>query len=704
MAKRHNRSIRSEGGERQQRPLSSTFAHVEAILATDPAGIYSMMDEGSRLYYLYRLQQLARITGLDAEVIATKALRCAEIHASDGSNHPSAHHIGFYIIGPGLRSLIRTLSPSLRPCRRLMSAVMQCPLAIYWITMTFTFVIQIVLLIGFMRATSTSMMLTGIITVIALPVISTNSSVFTQRAIRRRVAPRVLPKIEFDHGIPFEHKTLIVIPAILSDLDRIRALSSRLALLAKANPDANLHFALITDYKDANSKNEPEDRRLIEEAKLSINDLNRTSNVCSGNKFFLLHRERLFNPSEGRWIGWERKRGKLSELNQLLRDPLARTSFRWIVGDINAIFPCIRYVITLDEDSWLESGAADHLIRTAAHPLNKPYRVGTRIVEGYGVLQPAVIRLRPRPLSAFGALTYSETDVGNHSERPFLRSIQFDVFGCARYEGKGLYHVDAFHNALDNFVADNTLLNHDQVEGYVARTGYVGDVHCLEQAPARYFSRSIQIYRWTRGSIQTLPWIMPFVRNRNGRVESNPINVSGRLAMIGVIRNYTMTPMILALLLLGWAHLTAPPYLWVAVVYFGSLMIAVGGVVRWTRSMGFHWIAQNVILQILRLGYAVTILPHHSMLALEAVARTTWRMLISRRNMLEWVPQYEVERSSSRSLATYLRIFTMSSLIGLATLSISLQHTKGLIAPIALLWIAAGWIVWMFDQTLLDVK
>src|SRR6185503_612675 len=293
-----------------------------------------------------------------------------------------------------------------------------------------------------------------------------------QRLAAHLVPPRRLPRLDFLNGIPQEARTMVVIPTLLTSADGVAQLLEHLEVVALGNTDPFIHFALLTDFADAPEKEMPGDAELLETTRAGIAELNRRRGEGRGDLFHLFHRVRQWNPGEGAWIGWERKRGKLEEFNHLLRGA-ADTSFAVTVGDLS-LLPAVRYCITLDSDTRLPRDAAKKLIGIIAHPLNRPHfdpRCG-RVTAGYGILQP---RVSVTMASAAGSL-FARLYAGHTGVDPYTTAVSDtyqDLFGEAIFTGKGLYDVDAFIAALKGRVPENALLSHDLFEGIYARTGLV---------------------------------------------------------------------------------------------------------------------------------------------------------------------------------------------------------------------------------------
>jgi len=177
--------------------------------------------------------------------------------------------------------------------------------------------------------------------------------------------PDLLPRMDFSVGIPSESRTLVVIPTMLTSAQGIEDLTEALEVRFLANRDEYLHFGLLTDFRDANQETLAEDAPLLELARKKIEELNERYKRAKGDQFFLFHRPRRWNPGERLWMGYERKRGKLADLNSLLRGG-SQDRFALVIGE-TSVLSNVKYVITLDTDTQLPRDSAWQFVGTMAH-------------------------------------------------------------------------------------------------------------------------------------------------------------------------------------------------------------------------------------------------------------------------------------------------------------------------------------------------
>ena len=380
------------------------------------------------------------------------------------------------------------------------------------------------------------------------------SVALVNRLATRAFGATLLPALELGNGVPSHLRTLVAVPTLLTTRASIEEHIERLEIHHLASPEGDLHFALLSDWVDADSEQKDDDEWLLAAAVEGIAGLNRRYEVAPGGaRFLLLHRRRIWNESERPWIGWERKRGKLHELNRLLRGA-TDTTFVKMNEAMPAVPDNVRYVITLDADTRVPRDTVRRLIGKMAHPLNRPSfdAVSGRVIEGYAVLQPRVTPSLPvaREGSLFQRIFSSMNGIDPYAST--ISDVYQDLFGEGSYAGKGIYDVDAFEAALANRAPDSTLLSHDLFEGVFARAGLVSDVEVVEEFPARYDVAASRHHRWARGDWQLLPWIFGrgLLPNKNSKRSAIP--AMGRWKMFDNLRRTLSAPSAVLALLVGW--------------------------------------------------------------------------------------------------------------------------------------------------------
>jgi cyclic beta-1,2-glucan synthetase len=575
------------------------ISQVEQILRQDPAGVYARMDFATRDRYRQAVERVARATGQDEAMVAQTAVSLAHRAQSknESANSPS-HHIGYYLLAAGLRQLEqesgyqpqgiarwqRQLAPYAAPLYLgslgLLTFLVALPFAIYALRQG----------TGWEAATAVLFTLIPAITI---------AVTLVNWLITHLIPPRVLPKLDFlQNGVPADCRTMIVIPTLITHAAEVESLLKQLEMHYLRNPDPHLAFALLTDFADTAAsagaetvaeKDSFANTRLLEQAQTGIEALN---GRYAGQPFYLFHRQSQWNPAENRWMGWERKRGKLHEFNQLLRGH-SQTSYAVQVGNLD-ILPQIQYIITLDADTILPRAEANRLIGALAHPLNQAQfdPQSGKVVAGYTILQP---RTQIQPASANRSL-FSRIFAGDSGFDLYTRAasdVYQDLFGEGSYVGKGIYHLDAFERSLAGRIPENSLLSHDLFEGIYGRAGLATDIVLYEEYPGHYASSARRAQRWVRGDWQLLPWLLPWVPvdsppdQPQKRYSHNDLSVMGRWKIADNLRRSLLAPMLLLLFMVGWSWLPGSPLVWTALGLLASAVpLLTGGATAVWQAIG----------------------------------------------------------------------------------------------------------------------
>ncbi len=505
------------------------------------------------------------------------------------------------------------------------------------------------------------------------------------RCVTVELGATILPGLELREGVPSQLRTMVAVPILLTTQAALEEQIERLEIHHLASPEGELHFALLSDWTDAATETVAGDDALCDAAAAGIARLNRRYGpVAGGERFVLLHRRRVWNKGQKSWIGWERKRGKLHELNRLLRGA-TDTTFMSVGGRPPAVPACVRYVITLDADTRMPRDTPRRLVGKMAHPLNRPrFDAGARrVVEGYGVLQPRVTF--SLPIGSEGSLfqrIFSSSGIDPYASA--ASDVYQDLCGEGSYTGKGIYDVDAFEAALDGRVPESTLLSHDLFEGIFARAGLVSDIEVVEEYPSRYDLAAVRQHRWTRGDWQLLPWIFGRADASAARRRTGAMPLIGRWKMLDNLRRSLLAPATVAGLLAGWvlplhAALTWTGFL-LATIAIPPLLPVFAEIVpqraRITARSHLRALAADVRLAFSQTALLVVFLTHQAWMMVDAIARTLFRLFVSRRHLLDWVTAAQAKGSFRVDLRAFYR--QMDGGVGIG--------------------IGAGIIVWLFGS------
>ena len=521
--------------------------------------------------------------------------------------------------------------------------------------------------------------------------------------------PTILPGMTLQDGIPNEFRTLVAVPTLLTSTDDINTLVDRLEvhyLTSFHTSSKNLYFALITDWLDAKYEVNEDDRELLNYATAAIAKLNQRH---PGNKFLLLHRRRTFNSCENVWMGWERKRGKLHELNQLLRGS-KRTTFLHNQPSMAHLPENVRYVITLDSDTRLVNHTVIHLIGKMAHPLNRPHfdAAEGRITQGYGILQPRVTPSFPiaRCRSLFQSIFSGPGGIDPYAAA--ASDLYQDLFHEGSYTGKGIYDVDAFESALQGRIPENILLSHDLFEGIYARAGLASDVEVVEDFPASYDVLIKRQHRWTRGDWQLLSWIFNLTL-APPKTGSQTVPLLGRFKMLDNLRRSLLAPFtfaaIVSCFVLPWPWAgVATAFVLISVVLPAVLPVLGSLLPRSNVSLRSYayTVLGDIKLACWQVVLTIAFLPDHAWRMADAIGRTLVRLLVTHRHLLEWTTAAQVAAKPCKKIADFYREMLGSTLVSLSITMLGLLYAPSLwplIVPLALLWLASPWLAYWSAKT-----
>ena len=524
------------------------------------------------------------------------------------------------------------------------------------------------------------------------------------------VDPRPLPRMDFSDGIPKECRTLVATPTMLVSARGVSDLIEALEVRYLANHDRHLHFALLTDWRDAPTETTPEDEPLLDQARLGVEALNEKYKDERGDIFFLFHRARRWNAQERVWIGYERKRGKLADLNALLRGRGVER-FALIVGETAALSE-VKYVITLDTDTQLPRDAARQLAGTMAHPLNRPrFDEKSRVVcEGYSILQPRVGLSMPSArrswfVRLFGGQAGIDPYTGTVSD------VYQDLFDEGSFIGKGIYDVDAFERALEGRFPENLILSHDLLEGCHARSALISDIQLYETYPARYKADAGRRHRWIRGDWQIAMWATPWVPGPSGGLVKNSLSALSRWKILDNLRRSLVPPALVLLLVLSWLVPVWPPWMWTGLV-LGVMLLPAGlrfivDVVKRPADFSWRLHLRNALRSLGRYAAqafcALTFLPDEAYYSLDAVLRTLARLLITRRNLLQWHTSTDAEQSARADLAGVVRGMWVAPVLAVGLGSAIARFRPEALAvsvPLLSLWLISPLIAWWLSRPL----
>ncbi len=629
---------------------------VERELRRDPAGVYPRMDFDTRNRYRSVVESMALRSGMSELDVAQRAIVMARAECEadvPGQSCRQHGHVGYFLVAQGAAVLERAIGYKPARAERAQRWLLARPTSVYLGSIAVLTALMMAVLLTALATRAPSPAAIVLAAVLSAFPTSTIAVTAMNWLISLILPPRLLPRLDFEKGVPDSFRTIVVVPTLLAPDDSVRHLTQQLELHYLRNNQANLSFALLTDFADAPQQHMPEDASLAQELRTAVEALNVK---YATNAFYLFHRERRWNAAEGCWMGWERKRGKLAEFNRLLRGA-DDTSYVVRSGDMSRL-PGITYVITLDADTVLTRDSAHALIATLAHPLNHAVfdPASGRVVSGYTVLQP---RTEVLPASA-GRSLFAKLFAGDTGLDLYTNAVSDtyqDLFGSGAYVGKGIYAVDDFERSLHDRVPENALLSHDLFEGSHGRAGLVTDIVLLEDYPPNYLTYMRRAHRWIRGDWQLLPWLFAQVPTAHGR-GPNVLAPIDRWKMLDNLRRSLTAPALMALLLAGWFWLPGSFLTWtlitaltlsmsvfISAVNAGAALLSRAGGVRRKAS------ARPIWMDAARALLALTFLPYEALLSLDAIATSLWRLLVSHKRMLEWTSAAHTMRLIGRNVS-----------------------------------------------------
>ena len=681
---------------------------VDEALRADSA--FGEMDFATRDRYRHAIEELARGSGRTEVEVARVATAMADgqrtrsradvAAAAEPVSSTAARDPGYFLISDGRPELERALHVRLPRALRLRRAYLKAATPAYLgsLALVTALVLAVPLLLSLWGGASLGLLLVAIV---ALGPASDLAIALVNRGVTSLLGPRRLPRLELTDGVPSGLRTLIVVPTLLASAADVEEQVAGLEIHYLANPEGDLRFALLSDWLDASAESLPGDNALLATAAAAIDRLNVRHGEAPGGgaRFLLFHRKRRWNEAEGRWMGWERKRGKLHDLNALLRG--TATTDIITTGAAASIPPAgIHYVVTLDSDTRLPRGAVARLVGTIAHPLNQPTFdvVSGRVVHGYGILQPRITSTLP---AEHEATVFQRVYSGAAGIDPYASAVSDvyqDLFGEGSYTGKGIYDLQAFEEAMADRVPENALLSHDLFEGIFARAGLVTDVELFDEFPSDYLVAASRQHRWARGDWQLLPWILGRAPDARGWMKRRSVPAIGRWKMIDNLRRTLSAPLALATFCVAWMVPSISAPLWTGFVLASAMIPALLPVVAGllpqrqgiSKRSHLRAVGADTALAAAHIGLGWTFLAHQAWLMGDAIVRAATRLYITRRRLLEWTPAAQAKADLDESLSGFYR--RMAGGVGLAIavgLLVPLLKPEAawLAEPLVVLWL-----------------
>ncbi len=681
----------------------------EKCFNDDPDGTYSLMDLPSRNYYRNKLEQLARKYKVSETHVARKILDLAK-DAKEQETDRRMTHVGYYLVDKGVSELDQKMGYKPDVFFGLYEVLKKYPSVLYLgsiflLTILFTYFVS-----RYSFIASGYNLIAGIATALIVLVPASDIAINLNNWVLSHICkPAFIPKLDFEKGIGEENASMVVMPVLIIDKKCVHELFENLEVHFLANKDDNLYFALLGDFKDSDNEKMPGDDEIIQTAIESIEKLNKKYGRSDNPQFFFLLRHRQYNERQNKWMGWERKRGALMEFNAMLLGD-TNTSYSIKSKGIEEL-PKIKYVITLDSDTILPIDGAQRLIGAMSHTLNLPVVDENRgiVVDGYGLLQPRIgVNLESANKSFFSRIFAGEYGIDPYSNA--VSDIYQDIFGEGIFTGKGIYDLEVFHNLLKESIPENTVLSHDLLEGSYVRTGLVTDIELIDSYPSRYNSFSNRTHRWVRGDWQLLRWLRPTVSNSSGERVANPLSTISRWKILDNIRRSLVSPFLMLIIILGFGIFPGKVFFWLTISVSVQAFPLVTGIIDHTLSKRFRTRGQKRHIPVIT-GLKATLvrvlllfifLPYQAYLVTDAVFKTLYRLVITRKNMLEWVTAAAAEKQLGNSVSSFWIKMRPSVIVSLMVVITSLlvKPTALFISiPLFIVWSFAPLVAWHISQS-----
>lgn len=657
-----------------------TICTVDQIFAEDPHSIYPKMDFATRDLYRKELEKLAWGSGKTEWDVARIVLQDAQ--QGEG---PVKSHVGYYLIDRGRAELEKKIGYRPTLPHRFQAWLLHYPSPIY--------LGAILACIGGIEVIYAFCDLSIYLMILGLIPASEIAIQFLNLLLSRILPPFLLPKMRYE-TIPEELKTLVVIPTLLSGKPTIKENINRLEVHYLANQDPSLRFAILVDFVDAPTQTTESDLPLLEYA---VNGIKWLEEKYGKDTFFLFYRERLYSASEGGWMGWERKRGKLEALNKFLTEgPHPDIILRW-----GAVEPLqnVKYVITLDADTQLPKDTARQMIATISHPLNQPkLDAEGNVARGYTIIQPKVTaNFVHSMLTLFSYIFADEMSIDPYTQA--ISNVYQDLMQEGTYHGKGIYDVQAFHALLDNRFPDEHLLSHDLIEGLYGRVGFASDISLLDLYPKDYLTWSKRQHRWMRGDWQIIDWLFARVPHPNKKKIKNTLSLISRWKIFDNLRRASLPVFNAAILILAW-FFSPLPYFWTIVVLFTIFLPTICHFLinLCTDPKILIFSREQFIKSLLRSLINTSFLLHQAYLSLDAFFRVLYRKYISKKKLLEWTVSAQASKVQKRHF--FLKMCLCPAVAVILLVGVWYAHPVGFdsAACVLALWFVSPVVIAILDH------
>lgn len=657
---------------------------IEEILNKDPSGYFQIQTEDTKELYRNKIQKISKKTGVSEIYITEEVLKlCYKYKKMDNLKDKRKTHVGYYIIDEGIVELkekifekkINSKSKNIFP-KIYIFLILLIPFFI-----DFTIIDKIKFSTGYKI----------ILFIVEYVIIYEINLKIINYILSKIKKTQKIPKVDFTNGVPEDAKTMVVIPTILDEEDKVKNMFNKIETYYLANKDKNIYFSLLGDCTTSEKKVENIDENIIEIGIKKAKELNEKYN--EKNRFNFLYRKRRWNSKEEKFLGWERKRGLLLQFNELL---ISKNNEDFIANTLFNFKEKIKYVITLDSDTNLILDSAQKMIGAMYHILNRPIIKEGIVINGYGIMQPRIgITLDDSQKTLFTKIFSGNPGIDLYTNNIF--DIYQDCFKEGIFTGKGIYDVDIYQKVLKNKFPENRILSHDLIEGNYLRCALLSDVILLDSFPTNYLAYIERENRWIRGDWQIASWIEKKVDKR----ENNICSIN-KFKIFDNLRRSILPITELSLLFISIAKVNIYLLLIVSMSLFITTFLEIINKIIYKKSITeekiyadkqFYKNISGIEGNILRNGIELAILPTIALNSLNAIYKTLYR-LKKQKKLLEWKTSDQVDKSMKNNLEDYYQKMIINVVFGI--LMFGLLNPLGMV--IGTLWIFGPFISWKISQ------
>ena len=676
---------------------------VEEILKKDPADVYDKMTYQTKEYYRNKIKELSQKTKVSEIYIASKVLGLSNKNKENEDRRKS--HVGYYIIGKGILDLKKELNIRTNICDYPMKKARIYVSTIIILTSVFTLLFSL-----FFLNKTKNIICTILFLVFSYIPISEIVTKAIQYILSKTVKPKLIPKLDFSEGIPKKASTMVIVPTILKNKENVKELMEKLEVYYLANKSDNLYFTLLGDCTTSSKEIEEYDKEIIEEGKKKVEELNKKY-PASQDIFNFVYRKRLWNSKENSFLGWERKRGLITEFNQLLLGKTNNT-FKYNTF-IDKPIPKIKYIITLDSDTNLVLESGIELIGAMSHILNTPVIDKNRnvVVEGYSLMQPRIgIDIDSSRKTLFTKIYAGMGGIDAYSNA--ISDIYQDNFEEGTFTGKGIYNLQVFNKVLENAIPENTVLSHDLLEGIYTKCGLVTDIILLDSYPTKFNSYITRLSRWIRGDWQIIGWLKNKITDKKGNKIENPIGELGKFKILDNLRRSLLeTTQVICLIILFVTNnsniiefyllIFLSIFIDLIIDFLNTIILKKEGVIK---QPSFENKLPGLKLSIVRSIINFSSIIYKAVISSRAIAITLYRIFKTKEHLLEWTTAEEAEQNSREDIECFFKEMWINVLAGMILLMVSIYPFNLCWLIISILWIISPCICWFISRKIQKPK